>query len=94
MAKDEEMKLKKKYVLSDSQLGLLFKEQQFQQVLTTGTHEFWDWKNQLTMQSINVTNTLNDGVTKDVLYLADLYPAAFADYLHQWETGENEIGLV
>lgn len=88
------MKLKKKYIISDSQLGLLYKEQQFQQVLATGTHEFWDWKNQLTVQSINVTNTLSDGVNKDVLYLADLYPAAFADYLHQWETGENEIGLV
>ncbi len=94
MAKDEKMKLKKKYIISDSQLGLLYKEQQFQQVLATGTHEFWDWKNQLTVQSINVTNTLSDGVNKDVLYLADLYPAAFADYLHQWETGENEIGLV
>ncbi|HEY8941919.1 MAG TPA: slipin family protein, partial [Cellvibrio sp.] len=88
------MKFKKKYVVSDSQLGLLFKNQQFQQVLTTGTYELWDWKNQLAMQSINVTNTLSDGVSKEILYLAELYPAAFADYLHQWETGENEIGLV
>lgn len=88
------MKLKKKYVISDSQLGVLFKDQQFQQLLTTGTHEFWDWKNQLTVQSVNIANTINEGVSKDILYLAELYPAAFAEYLHQWETGEHEIGLV
>ena len=88
------MKLKKKYVISDSQLGVLFKDQQFQQLLTTGTHEFWDWKNQLTVQSVNIANTLNEGVSKDILYLAELYPTAFAEYLHQWETGEHEIGLV
>lgn len=88
------MKFKKKYLLNDTQIGLLYKDQQFQKVLTTGTHEYWDWQNRLTLQSVNIATTLTEGVNKEILYLAEIHAAAFADYLQAWETGEHEIGLV
>jgi len=88
------MKLKKKYIITDAQIGLLFKEQQFQKLLPAGVYHFWDWKNEYALQSINITNTLNEGVSKEVLYLADIYPEMFANFLHTWETNEHEIGLV
>ncbi|MDO8343944.1 MAG: slipin family protein [Cellvibrio sp.] len=88
------MKFKRKYLINDTQIGLLYKDQQFQKVLNTGTHEYWDWKNRLTLQSVNIATTLSDGVSKDILYLAELHSAAFADHLQAWETGEHEIGLV
>lgn len=88
------MKFKKKYLLNDTQIGLLYKDQQFQKVLNTGTHEYWDWQNRLTLQSVNIATTLSDGVSKDILYLAEIHSSAFADHLQMWETGEHEIGLV
>ncbi len=88
------MKLKKKYIITDAQIGLLFKEQQLQKLLPAGAYHFWDWKNEYALQSINITNTLNEGVSKEVLYLADIYPDMFSTFLHTWETGEHEIGLV
>jgi regulator of protease activity HflC (stomatin/prohibitin superfamily) len=84
----------KKVVITDSQIGLLFKEQQFQKILTAGTYQFWNVGTVHTVQSINMTNSLNEGVNKDILYLADLYPALFADHLTLWETGEHQVGLV
>jgi regulator of protease activity HflC (stomatin/prohibitin superfamily) len=88
------MKFKKKYLINDTQIGLLYKDQQFQKVMTTGTYDYWDWQNRLTLHSVNIANTLIEGVTKEILYLAEIYAAAFADYLQTWETGEHEIGLV
>ncbi|MES2675787.1 MAG: slipin family protein [Pseudomonadota bacterium] len=82
----------KKYVITDAQIGLLFKEQQFQKILTAGTYKFWN--KSTSVQSIAITNSLNDDVSKEVLYLADLYPELFADYLQLWETGEQQVGLV
>lgn len=84
----------KKYIITDAQIGLLFKEQQFQKVLTAGTHEFWNWSENHTVQSINITNSINEGVGKEVLYLADIYPELFADHLHRWETSEHQVGLI
>lgn len=88
------MKFKKKFIITDSQIGLLYKEQQFVKLLTAGVYEFWDWKNRYSLQSVNITSTLTDGVTKDALYLAELHPEAFAGQLQIWETAEHEIGLV
>jgi regulator of protease activity HflC (stomatin/prohibitin superfamily) len=88
------MKFKKKYLINDTQIGLLYKDQQFQKVLNTGTHEYWDWQNRLTLQSVNIATTLSDGVGKDILYLAEIHSSSFADHLQMWETGEHEIGLV
>lgn len=88
------MKFKKKYLINDTQIGLLYKDQQFQKVLNTGTHEYWDWQNRLTLQSVNIATTLSDGVSKDILYLAEIHSVAFADHLQMWETGEHEIGLI
>lgn len=84
----------KKYIITDAQIGLLFKEQQFQKVLTAGTHEFWNWSENHTVQSINITNSINEGVGKEVLYLADTHPELFADHLHLWETSEHQVGLI
>ena len=88
------MILRKKYVITDSQIGLLFKEQQFQQVLPAGTYKFWNLMKNHSVQSVNITASLTEGVTKEILYLADLYPEKFASYLSLWETGEQEVGLV
>lgn len=88
------MKLMKKYIVTDAQIGLLFKEQKLQKILPSGTYKFWDVGNQYALQSINITNGLVDGVSKEVLYLADIYPELFADYLQLWETSEHQVGLV
>ena len=88
------MTLMKKYIITDAQIGLLFKDQQFQQVLTAGTHKFWNWGAHYAIQSINITNSINEGVGKEVLYLADIYPELFAEHLQSWETSAHQVGLI
>lgn len=88
------MKLKRRYVIGDAQIGLLFKEQQFQRILTTGIYEFWDWKKDLFLRTIALGNSLNEAVPADILFLAESYPAVFEPHLINWETGEQEVGLI
>ncbi len=88
------MKFKKRFIISDTQLGLLFKEQQFQRVLTRGVYEFWDWGNKLVLRNIALNASLNEGVPADILFLAQANPGAFDEYLINWQTAEHEVGLV
>jgi regulator of protease activity HflC (stomatin/prohibitin superfamily) len=88
------MKYLKKMIITEAQRGLLFKDQQFVKVLTPGVYKFWDWRNQYQLQSHNIQNTVQDGVHKDVLMMAELHPEDFATHVQSWETGEHEVGLV
>jgi regulator of protease activity HflC (stomatin/prohibitin superfamily) len=88
------MWLKKKIIIAETQKGLLFKEQQFIKVLPAGVHTFWDWFDLYQVQIVTLTNTLQEEMSKDLLHLAQLHPEAFAEVMTQWETGEQEVGLV
>ena len=88
------MWLKKKIIIAETQKGLLFKEQQFIKVLPAGVHKFWDWFDQYQVQIVTLTNTLQEEMSKDLLHIAQLHPEAFAEVMTQWETGEQEVGLV
>ncbi|MFO1369311.1 MAG: slipin family protein [Marinagarivorans sp.] len=88
------MRFKKRYVISDTQLGLLFKEHQFQRVLTRGVYEFWDWRNTLVLRTISLNASLTEGVPADILFLAQGNPGAFDAHLINWQTAEHEVGLV
>ena len=84
----------KKIIIAEAQRGLLFKDKQFISVLMPGVHRVWDWHNQYQVQLADILSTLQNGVGKDVIYLAELHAAAFAGHLQSWETAELEIGLV
>ncbi|MGB1011785.1 MAG: hypothetical protein ACPGVP_18885, partial [Thiolinea sp.] len=84
----------KKVIVAETQRGLLFKDEQFVQILTSGVHNFRDWKNQYRVEVLDITNSLQSGVSDIMLNLADLHPAAFAEQMLRWETGEHEVGLV
>ncbi len=84
----------KKYIISESQRGLLFKDQQLVKVLAPGVHKLWDWHNRYTLQTYNIQTSLQDGVKAEVLALADIHPELFAAHLQTWETGEHQVGLV
>lgn len=88
------LSMRKKFIITEAQRGLLYKDQQFVKVLTPGVYIFWDWKNQYQMQSHNIHSTLQDGVHKDVQMMAELHPEAFAAHIQLWETGAQEVGLV
>lgn len=88
------MKFFKKMVITEAQRGLLYKDQQFEKVLTPGVYKLWDWHNQYQLQSHNIQSTLQEGVHKDVLLMAELHPEAFATEVQLWETNEDEVGLV
>ncbi|MDD4928432.1 MAG: slipin family protein [Gallionella sp.] len=84
----------KEIIISESQRGLLFKDKQFARVLMPGVHKMLDYMNRYQVQVFEVLKTLQEGVSKEVIYLAELHTGAFAAHLQAWETAENEIGLV
>jgi len=88
------MRLIKKIIIAETQKGLLFKERQFLRILPAGVYRFWDWFDQYQVQIVTLTNTLQEEIDKDLLHLAQLHPDAFAEVMTQWETGEQEVGLV
>jgi regulator of protease activity HflC (stomatin/prohibitin superfamily) len=88
------MRLIKKIIIAETQKGLLFKERQFSKILSAGVHRFWDWFDQYHVHIVTLTNTLQEEIDNDLLHLAQLHPEAFAEVMTQWETGEQEVGLV
>jgi regulator of protease activity HflC (stomatin/prohibitin superfamily) len=92
--KETVMRLIKKIIIAETQKGLLFKERQFSKILSAGVYRFWDWFDQYHVHLVTLTNTLQEEIDKDLLHLAQLHPDAFAEVMTQWETGEQEVGLV
>ena len=88
------MQTSKKIIIAETKTGLLFKEQQFIRFLPAGVHTLWDWFNDYQVQIITITDTLQDTISKELLYLAQLHADAFSEVMTLWETGEQEIGLV
>lgn len=88
------MLFKEKFIIPEAHRGLLFKNEQFVEVLSTGVHEFWSLHKQYTVQIVNATSAITHPISEPVLILADTYPERFAEYIQRWETNENEVGLV
>lgn len=88
------MLFKTKIIVPETHRGLLFKDEQFVQVLPAGVHTFHGWKNQYRVQQFAVTGSAQTFVPDEVVCLADLHPDKFAAHLLRWETGEQEVGLL
>ncbi len=88
------MQFLKKITVSDSQLVLLFKNQQLHKILPTGVYTFWDWQQQLSVQNVQINNPLQQELSTELLFLAERYPQLFAPYIKHWQTGAHEVGLV
>lgn len=88
------MLFKEKFVIPETHRGLLFKDEQFVDLLTTGMHSFWNFNKHYKIQAIHTLNSITNPVSEQVLTLADAYPERFAESIQRWETGEQEVGLV
>lgn len=84
----------KKFIINESQRGLLFKDQQLVALLTPGVYRFWDMHGRYQLQSQTISNPLHNPVNENVQELAELHPALFAEHIEYWQTGEYEVGLV
>lgn len=88
------MLFKEKFVIPETHRGLLFKDEQFVELLNAGSHSFWDLNKQYKVQPVSATSTITNPVSEQVLSLADAYPERFVEQIQCWETGEHEVGLV
>ncbi|SEA24219.1 hypothetical protein SAMN05660964_01210 [Thiothrix caldifontis] len=88
------MLFKTKIIVPETHRGLLFKDEQFVEILPAGVHTFYGWKNQYRVQQFAVTGSAQTFVPEDVVSLADLHADKFAAHLQRWETGEQEVGLL
>ncbi len=84
----------KKQIIPETHRGILFKNEQFEKVLLPGVHQWRDWKNQYRVLMVDISDTLETGVTDDVMKIVRLHPDKLAEHVLCWETGEQEIGLV
>ena len=62
------MQFLKKITVSDSQLVLLFKNQQLHKILPTGFYTFWDWQQQLSVQNVQINNPLQQELSTELLF--------------------------
>jgi regulator of protease activity HflC (stomatin/prohibitin superfamily) len=92
--KETAMRLIKKIIIAETQKGLLFKDRQFLKILPAGVYRLWDWFDQYHVHIVTLTNTLQEEIDNDLQHLAQLHPDAFAEVMTQWETDEQEVGLV
>ena len=86
--------MKTKIVVAETERALLFKNEQFVDVLMPGLHKFWDLKNQYDYILEDITETLIDGVDSTVMNTVKLHPEKMSEHVQTWETSEHEVGLV
>jgi len=84
----------KRIIVPETHRALLFKNEQFCDVLMPGVHKMTDWKNQYRVSLIDITNTLEVGVPESVINVLKLHPEKMTQHVQTWETGEHEVGLV
>ena len=86
--------MKTKIIVSETERALLFKDEQFVAVLMPGVHEFRDWKNQLSYLLEDISETLKNGLSAEVMKVVKLHPKKMAKHMQTWETGEHEVALI
>ena len=84
----------KKIIVPETHRALLFKDEQFSDVLMPGVHNLRDWKNQIRVSLVDISETLAQGVDVSVMKLLRLHQDKLAAHVQTWETGEQEVGLV
>lgn len=88
------MLFKQKVIIPETQIGLLFKHEQFDRLLSAGVHYLYNWNQQYQVQTLMISELVDKGIDQKLLDLAERHPEVFAPYLTQWETNENEVALI
>ncbi len=86
--------MKRKIIVPETHRALLFKDEQFIDVLMPGVHSLWDFKHRYRVSLFNISDTLASGVADEVLNVLKLHPEKMVQHVQTWETGEHEVGLV
>ncbi len=88
------MRFIKKIIVPETHRALLFKDEQFLEVLMPGVHKITDWKNQYKFSLVDISETLSEGINDQVTKVLQLHPEKMQQHLQVWETAEHEVGLV
>jgi regulator of protease activity HflC (stomatin/prohibitin superfamily) len=88
------MLFKQKVIIPETQMGLLFKHEQFDRLLPAGVHYLNQWAKAYQVETLTINELADKGIDTKLLDLAERHPEVFAPYLTQWETNENEVALI
>ncbi|MEN9432420.1 MAG: hypothetical protein RLZZ422_9 [Pseudomonadota bacterium] len=88
------MLFKQKVIIPETQMGLLFKHEQFDRLLPAGVHYLNQWARAYQVETLTINELADKGIDTKLLDLAERHPEVFAPYLTQWETNENEVALI
>ncbi|HHJ39047.1 MAG: hypothetical protein AXA67_01495 [Methylothermaceae bacteria B42] len=84
----------KKIIVPETHRGLLFRNEQFQKVLMPGVYRLLNWNRKYRVLLEDISTTLENGVSDEVLKVLKLHPEILGRHLQSWQTGEQEVGLV
>lgn len=84
----------KKIIVPETHRALLFKNEQFSDVLQPGVYKIVDWKRQYRISLLDITDTLIKGISEEVSKVLKLHPAKMLKHIQTWETAEQEVGLI
>ena len=82
---------RKKLTINENERVLVFKNQKLTEVLTTGKHQFWDFKNELTFELADINDVFFTGDSAERLY--NDYELLRQHVGHQ-KVAEDEVGLM
>lgn len=84
----------RKIIVPETHRALLFKDEQFCDVLMPGVHKLKSWRKQIRVSLIDVSETLEQGVSAEAMKLLKLHAEKMSSHVQAWETGEHEVGLI
>ncbi len=88
------MLFQQKFIISENQKGLLYKDKKFFKVLDAGKYRFWSVDNNYELKLVE-SIVLNREITnEDLLSVVESHTSEFAQHVTLWETSAEEIGLI
>ncbi|GAC16623.1 slipin family protein [Aliiglaciecola lipolytica] len=87
----EQGKFKKVFIVAENTVAFLYRNQQFERVLSPGVHRLWDFTNALTVKQFAANSMYYSD--PESFYLIRTYPEV-AELVHVWRLGNDELGLL
>nr|MCH9639861.1 hypothetical protein [Betaproteobacteria bacterium] len=88
------MLFQQKYIIAESQKGLLYKDKKFIKVLDAGVYRFWSAGKNYELKLVETAAWNREITSEEILLVVESHVAEFTQHVDLWETSAEEIGLI
>jgi regulator of protease activity HflC (stomatin/prohibitin superfamily) len=89
--RNKKMIFRKELTVADHQRVLVFKDQQFDSIIGSGKHKFWNFDKALSFINFDINDLYF--TEKNAIRLFNKHDE-LAEYISHWKLGESEVGLL